>query len=73
MLENLHGFMHVSDVMSANAIGSTIGFVVAVISLKLIATIAGAMVRDDARKMAWYRRNVEGYTGDSEGNGTPEA
>lgn len=71
MLENMHGFFHVSDVMNANAIGSLIEFVVAIIAVKMIITGVTAMVRDDARKMDKYQRTVEGYTGN--GDETPEA
>lgn len=59
-LESLHGFQHITDALNGNAIVTLFFFVLALISIKVIATLAGAMVRDDARTMDWYQSHVEG-------------
>jgi hypothetical protein len=62
ILESMHGFQHISDVLTGNAIATIIYFDVALIAIKLLATVSATMVRDNAGKMEWYRQNVEGKT-----------
>ncbi|MEJ2479729.1 MAG: hypothetical protein P8Y78_06040 [Acidihalobacter sp.] len=62
ILETIHGFQHITDVLNGNAVATTVFFVLSLMSLKLIATLAASMVRDDAKKMEWYSRSVEGAT-----------
>jgi len=62
VLESIHGFQHITDVLTGNAVATTIYFVMALMAIKLIATLSATMVRDDAKKMEWYRQNVEGKT-----------
>lgn len=62
ILESIHGFQHISDVLTGNAIATTIYFVLALMAVKLLITLTATMVRDNAKKMEWYRQNVEGKT-----------
>ncbi|APZ41946.1 hypothetical protein [Acidihalobacter ferrooxydans] len=55
-----HGFQHISDVMSVNAIVTLFFFVLAIVSAKVTVTLISATVRDDAALMDWYQRTVEG-------------
>ena len=61
-LETIHGFQHITDVLTGNAIATTIYFVLALMAIKLLITLSVTMVRDNAQKMEWYRQNVEGKT-----------
>lgn len=61
-LESIHGFQHITDVLTGNAIATTIYFVLALMAIKLLITLTATMVRDNAQKMEWYRQNVEGKT-----------
>ncbi|WP_455385541.1 hypothetical protein [Acidihalobacter prosperus] len=60
ILESIHGFQHITDVLTGNAVATTVFFVLSLMALKLIATLAASMVRDDAKKMEWYAQRVEG-------------
>lgn len=71
MLETIQGFQHITDTLNANAVGSLVAFVAAVIGIKLIVTLSASMVRDDARKMDAYRRVMEGDKSEI-GNGSEE-
>ncbi len=62
VLESIHGFQHITDVLTGNAIATTIYFVLALMAIKLLITLTATMVRDNAQKMEWYRQNVEGKT-----------
>lgn len=72
MLETIHGFQHITDTLNANAVGSLVAFVAAIIGIKLVVTLSASMVRDDSRKMDAYRRVME-HDKSAIGNGNEDA
>ena len=60
LLETSQAFRHIYDTMTGNAIATLFFAVLGILSLKLVATVAGAVMRDDAKHMEWYQVHVEG-------------